>query len=409
MNKLFTTFLFRSFPLILLAVFMSSCQRDKSSANTPEETLETGIRGVWVPAPRFTDVLHTYDNVKDFVKVLDDLNMNALFLVSYAGTETIFKSDVLTKYSTYQSSSEGYMLRAYMQNYQSATNDPVRDLLDEAHKRGIKVFFWFEYGFMGEGKPIPATNPLLAKNPTWLGMGNDKLPANYNHSDYYYNAYNPAVQQFLLELVEEAITLYPDVDGIQGDDRMPAMPRNSGYDDYTVALYKEQHGGQAPPADCNDAAWVRWRLDLLNDFARRLHQRVKAKGPDVMVSFAPNPYPWCEEKLMQEWPQWCKEGLCDVLAVQCYRYSGEAYRSTVTEVLKYIKSSNPKQVFAPGMILMEGGNAKMTPELLKEQLEINRQLGVNSEIYFYNKAITDPELQRVWKEMYQQKLAFPMP
>lgn len=406
MKRSFTYKFFRHFSFLLLACLLFGCQQQEKKSNT-EPTLQSGIRGVWVPAPRFTEVLHTHENVKNFVNTLDDLNMNAIFLVSYAGTETIFKSSVLTTYSTYQTLSDGYMLNSYLSDYRSTTNDPVRDLLDEAHKHNIKVFFWFEYGFMGEGKPIAANNPLLAKNPTWLGIGNDNAPANYNNSDYYFNAYDPTVQTFLLELIEEAITLYPDIDGIQGDDRMPAMPRNSGYDTYTVELYKSQHEGRTPPTDYNDPSWVRWRLNILNEFGRELYKRVKAKSPEVMVSFAPNPYPWCEEKLMQEWPQWCKEGICDLLAVQCYRYSADAYQSTVTEVLKYIKASNPDQLFAPGIILMEGGNTKMTPELLKEQLEINRQLGIKNEIYFYNKAITDPKLQEVWKDIYKYKVNFP--
>lgn len=367
-----------------------------------------GVRGVWVPAPRFTSVLHTYQNVKDFVNLLDSLNMNSIFLVSYAETKTVFKSKVLTKYAAFKTPEEGYLLTDYANKYQSPTNDPVRDLLDEAHQRNIKVFFWFEYGFMGEGRPIAFDNPLLVKNPHWLGRDNQLKPANYNEHDYYFNAYNPAVQNFLIELIEEALTLYPDLDGVQGDDRLPAMPRNSGYDDYTVSLYQSQHAGVMPPSDYNDADWVRWRLDLLNNFARRLHQSVKSKSPTAMLSFAPNPYPWCKDKLMQEWLQWCKDGACDLLAVQCYRYSAEAYRATLAEVLKYIKENRPKQLFAPGMILMEGNSSKMSPELLLEQLRINRELGINGEIYFYNQALQNPEMQKVLKKEYQRKIIFPM-
>ena len=341
--------------------------------------IETAIRGVWVPAPRFTDVLHSYQNVKDFVHLLDELQMNAIFLVSYAETQTIYKSKVLTEYSTYESEDQSYLLASYIRNYQSPTDDPVRDLLDEAHKKGIKVFFWFEYGFMGEGRPISNENPLLAKNPTWLGIGNDGKPSNYNEHDYYFNAYNPSVQKFITKLIEESIDLYPDIDGIQGDDRLPAMPRNSGYDEYTISLYQREHNNK-PPHDFNDPKWVRWRLNILNEFAKQLYTRVKAKNPQILVSFAPNPYPWCEQMLMQEWPQWCKDGVCDLLAVQCYRYSKEAYYSTVADVLKYIRQSNPNQLFAPGMILQEGSSSKMTPELLIQQIQVNRELGINGEI-----------------------------
>lgn len=77
--------------------------------------------------------------------------MNSIFLVSYAETKTIYKSDVLMHYSTYKTQEESYLLSGYSKQYQSSTNDPVRDLIDEAHKHDIKVFFWFEYGFYGRG------------------------------------------------------------------------------------------------------------------------------------------------------------------------------------------------------------------------------------------------------------------
>lgn len=364
-----------------------------------------GIRGVWVPAPRFTSVLHSHENVKQFVQLLDQLNLNSVFLVAYAETKTIYRSEVLLRYSNYQHLEDGYLLSEY--DYKSATNDPVRDLIDEAHKVGIKVFFWFEYGFMGEGTPIASTNPLLAKNPHWLGINNEQQPANYNKHDYYFNSYNPSVQNFLIDLIEEALNLYPDLDGVQGDDRLPAMPRNSGYDTYTVSLYQAQHNGKLPPMDYNDKEWVGWRLDILNDFARRLYRSVKRISPDAMVSFAPNPYPWCEDNLMQDWPQWCKDGVCDLLAVQCYRYSEDAYRNTVLEVLNHIKMSRANSLFAPGMILMEGSNSKMTPELLLKQIKINRDLGLNGEIYFYNKALNNSKVQEVLKKVYTEKFLFP--
>ncbi len=389
--------------LALLSISLNVAARQPSD--------KTGIRGVWVPAPSFTAVLHSYKNVIGFVKTLDNLNLNSVYLVSYAGTKTVFQSKILMEYSNYSTVAEGYMLASYMDDYnvplKSPTGDPIRDLLDEAHKRNIKVFFWFEYGFMGDVAPITASNPILAANPEWLGIGNDQLPANYNRHDYYFNAYNPAVQEYLIRLIEEAITIYPDLDGVQGDDRMPAMPRNSGYDKYTVSLYQSEHGGRLPPYDFDDPDWVRWRLDKLNGFGKKLYSGVKAVNKNVIVSFAPNPYPWSRDNLMQEWPQWCKDNICDLLAVQCYRYNAQAYEATVSDVLKYLHQAKPNQLFATGIILMEGGKLKMTPGLLKEQVLINRRLGVTNEIYFYNEALKNIDIQSVMRELYPYKVRFP--
>jgi hypothetical protein len=96
-----------------------------------------------------------------------------------------------------------------------------------------------------------------------------------------------------------------------------------------------------------------------------------------------------------------------LLAVQCYRYSAEAYKSTVSAVLAHVNKANPNQLFAPGIILKEGGKIKMTPELLKEQIRINRSLGINSEIFFYNDALKNPEIKQVFLEIYTQKVDFP--
>ena len=89
-----------------------------------------------------------------------------------------------------------------------------------------------------------------------------------------------------------------------------------------------------------------------------------------------------------------KRQVCDLLAVQCYRYSEDAYRNTVLEVLNHIKMSSANSLFALGMILMEGSNSKMTPELRLKQIKINRDLGLNGEIYFYNKALNNSKFKK---------------
>ncbi len=377
--------------------------------NKPAVVVEE-VRGIWVPDPSHTSVLHSYNNVVEFVDMVDDLNLNAIFLASYARSKTIFKSPHLLKNTNYTHLDSTSLMAPYFESYdfslQSPTGDPVQDLLDEAHRRNIKVFFWFEFGFMGDIKPIGEGNPILAKNPTWLGIGNDGSPAHYNN-DYYFNAYDTAVQSYLKDLILESIELYPSVDGIQGDDRMPAMPRNSGYDPYTVAKYQLEHDGSNPPFDENEEAWVRWRLDILNGFGKMVFDEVTAKNPNVMISFAPNPYPWCLEKLMQEWPNWVENGICDLLAVQCYRSTAESYRNTVVEAMSHLPANGERTLFVPGIILRADGEMKISPEVLKEQLLINRELKTHGEIFFYNEGLKDSAIRTVLQEIYLEKATFP--
>ncbi|GAB1462191.1 glycoside hydrolase family 10 protein [Pedobacter sp.] len=355
--------------------------------------------------------MHSYKNVKNFVNLLDELNFNAIYLVSYAESKTIYQSKVLQQYSTHKQLDSTSLLTSFTKDYnkplKSPTNEPVKDLIDLAHERGIKVFFWYEYGFMGDIKKMEENHAILSKNPQFLGLGNDRKPTNYHQKDYYFNAYHPEVQKYLLALVEEGIKLYPNIDGIQGDDRLPAMPKNSGYDEFTIAKYKKENGGKLPPNDFNDESWTNWRLNILNDFAGQLYRRVKAVNKNVWVSFAPNPYPWSKDNLMQDWPTWLNNKFCDLLVLQCYRYNSKAYKETVQQAKNIVKQSNPTQLFATGIILMEAGNIKMDSQLLKEQIAINRSLGINHEVFFYNDALNDPELKATFKEVYPTRALFP--
>jgi len=374
--------------------------------------LKEEVRGVWVPDPQYTDVLKSYQNVVNFVSLLDSLHFNSMYVVSYALSKTLYPSQVMMENTNYSHIDSTNMLAPFRASYNTPTvspsGDPVRDLIDEAHKRNIKVFFWYEFGFMADIKlATPENNPLLAKNPTWVGIGNDGKPANYNNHDYYFNSFDPAVQNYLLRIVEEGVKLYPDVDGIQGDDRLPAMCVNSGYDPITVARYRKEHNGANPPADFNDSTWVRWRLDILNTFGKTLYDRVKSINPRVMVSFAPNPYPWCQEKLLQDWPQWVNSGICDLLAVQCYRYDSIGYRNTVAQAQTFIKPKpGSKQLFVPGIILMVSGKISDAQQI-KKQVLINRELKTNGEIFFYNEGLRKPEIRAVIRELYPEKAEFP--
>ena len=65
------------------------------------------------------------------------------------------------------------------------------------------------------------------------------------------------------------------VDGVQGDDRLPAMAAEGGYDEFTLGLYAKQHNGVAAPHDFEDTAWTQWRADQLSLFGKSLYRAVK--------------------------------------------------------------------------------------------------------------------------------------
>ncbi|MCI0494946.1 family 10 glycosylhydrolase, partial [candidate division KSB1 bacterium] len=151
----------------------------------------------------------------------------------------------------------------------------------------IAVIPWFEYGFAAAHKKKPRT--IFQDKPHWAARDNQGRLLTKNDFEWM-NAFHPEVQDFLLALVKEVVAKY-NVDGIQGDDRLPALPIEGDYSSYTDSLYRAEHNGDPPPKDFRDPAWQRWRGDKLNAFGKRLYQEVKVIKPNLIVSWAPSIYP----------------------------------------------------------------------------------------------------------------------
>jgi len=360
---------------------------------------DVAVRGVYLPAPHHSQSFSSYENARKSIELMADLNFNCLFVCVWANSKIAWDSEVLMAHSTYGKVSDANMYASYT----GGSGDALKDIIDLAHERDIKVIFWFEYGFMHKIREVDYNDPILAKHPDWIGIGNDGKPSNYNGTDFYLNSYDPEVQEFMLSLMEEALEKYPDVDGIQGDDRLPAMPRNSGYDAKTAEAYKEAKGME-PPVDFENAEWVRWRLDNLNAFARTMYQRLKAKKKDLCVCFAPNKYPWCEGVLMQEWPSWIKDGVVDLLTVQFYVLP--TYEADVTAALGYVSANSEKNLLNPAMILKNGSKI-MDKEVLIEQMQFNRAKGTNGEAQFWFDGLYTDYVQEVFRKFYPEKAVFP--
>jgi uncharacterized lipoprotein YddW (UPF0748 family) len=365
---------------------------------------QTGVRAFWVPAPWHSPFLSSYKDIQEGVEFANEHNFNTLYIVAWSNNQILYPSQTLLDHSSYSSVEE-----SMFGDYTGGTGDPLKDVITLAHQAGLKVVLWYEYGFMAKAgnPPTPQNNPVLAKHPGWVGINNQGNPANYNGNDYYFNAYDPDVRQFMLDMIMEAVRNY-DIDGIQGDDRLPAMPRNAGYDTTTVRLYKEDHGGQEPPNDYNDAQWVEWRANILNQFWKQVYDSVKAEDPGCLVASSPNPYPWAFNNLMQDWPSWLEQGSVELLSVQCYRSSVASYNATIDEVLEYYTShgDGDLQRLAPGLIVY-GSDGLVDPGLLAAQIQSNRQRGIPGEAFFYDEPMRRDTIKHVLRTMYPAEAILP--
>ena len=355
--------------LLLLAVLVISCTTYETpptvSPNKPVIT-EKGVKGVWVTNVA-SSALSSLNSVKETVQICKNSAITDIYVVVWNKARTLYVSDIMNKEFGIP------IMEAY------SGRDPLQEMITEAHKVNIKVHAWFEYGFAASNGQNGGI--ILAKYPQWSARDVNKALLVSDGGFEWMNGINPEVQNFMKSLVLEVVKKY-DVDGIQGDDRLPAMPVKGGYDDYTVALYKSENGGAAPPVNETNTAWIDWRTNKLSLFLRDLYVAVKAEKPNVIVSSAPSVFPWGKTNYLQDWPTWLDKKYCDYVIPQLYRRDINSYEATLKSQVSALKKSSDRSKLYSG-VLLQVGTYNSSNEFVEQMINSNRANGVGGEVFFF--------------------------
>jgi uncharacterized lipoprotein YddW (UPF0748 family) len=168
----------------------------------------------------------------------------------------------------------------------NASLDPICRLTQAAHRRGLQVIPWFEYGLME-----PADAEVVQQHPDWVLQKRDgtSLTTMHGRNDrVWLNPAHPGVRQRFIGLISEIVQRC-GVDGIQLDDHF-AWPVELGYDAYSRELYAKDTGLQ-PPDNNTDRAWMTWRRHRLSDLLGELRDSLEQVGKGrVYVSLSRGPF-----------------------------------------------------------------------------------------------------------------------
>ena len=323
------------------------------------------VRGTWVTNVG-SDALTSKQKVKETVLRCKQFGLNTIYVVTWNNGMTMYPSGVAEKYI-------GIKQDPVYKGF-----DPIKEIIAEGHKAGLKVIGWFEFGFSYAYDDT--TGIWLKKYPHWAGRdaAGNLLKKN---KFYWWNSLHPEVQSFMNELVLDFVKNYK-ADGIQGDDRLPAMPAEGGYDDYTKTVYAKEHNGLQPPVNSKESAWVQWRAGKLNEYGKGLYAAIKKQNPRCIVSWAPSIYPWSKEQYLQDWPAWMAGGYADELLPQVYRYDIVAYEKTLKELADQLTSTQKQKVF-PGILTSLADGFLVKQDMLEQMIALNRKYGFGGESTFY--------------------------
>ncbi|MEE4176689.1 MAG: family 10 glycosylhydrolase [Bacteroides sp.] len=342
------------------------------------------VRGVWLTNVA-SDALFSKGKIEDAVAYCHKIGLNTIFVVTWNKAMTTYRSQVMKQLT-------GIEIDPDLDPDQTG-RDPLQEVIEEAKKYGIKVFAWFEFGFSSSFQENGGV--LLQYKPQWASLNAEGELTSKNGFEWM-NALDKEVQDFLLSLILEVVNNY-DVDGIQGDDRLPAMPSEGGYNAEIIEAYKLDHFGAAPPDYHKDYNWIQWRSERLNAFMKRLYGEVKASDPNCIVSMAPSIFPWSKEEYLQDWPTWINFGYVDMVVPQVYRKDSLSYERTLASNIEYVLPEKRHLVY-PG-ILIRVDSIQPSRQLLGFMIDENRRHGIGGEVFFFFEGLR--EYEEIFMRIYE--------
>lgn len=184
------------------------------------------VRGIWITNVN-SDILQPVVDIDTFksevdkyIKRLAQTGFNVVFPVVWWGGYTLFQSKE--------------MMQRFPEQHQIdphyADTDPLQAIVDAAHRHYMKVIPWFEFGFGSsniDSYEHGEDDYILKEKPSFAAKrAEDKAQDLYKPASQKFrwmNAFNPKVQEFIEALILEVCQEY-EIDGIQGDERLPAFP-----------------------------------------------------------------------------------------------------------------------------------------------------------------------------------------
>jgi uncharacterized lipoprotein YddW (UPF0748 family) len=199
-----------------------------------------------------------------YLDMMQSTHMNAVMFQVRTSGDALYASDI-EPWSKYLTGTQGVA--------PSPAWDPLRLLVEEAHRRGIEVHAWL--------------NPYRANMaPNWDGLTPNHMAVVYRQYAYPYDTYlwmDPGADDVinrLLTVVQDIVTRY-DVDGIHFDDYFYPYPDAVGSpfpDDATYRAYLDANGTLSHDD---------WRRDNVNKMIEQVYTLVKSLRPGVQFSLSP--------------------------------------------------------------------------------------------------------------------------
>ncbi len=289
--------------------------------------------------------------------------------------------------------------------------DPLQFMLDEAHKRGMKVHAWFNpYRVSVNTKPatIDKLNRTLSRQPAsvyvlhpdWIRTAGDRFVLDPGI---------PEVRDWITSIVAEVVANY-DIDGVQFDDYFYAeSPGSVLNDSQTFKRYGQHFGSKAD-----------WRRDNTRQLVAQISRTTKKLKPNVEFGVSPSGV-WrnsshdtagsntrgaaAYDESYADTRSWVQLGLLDYIAPQLYwPFARDAARYDVlAKWWANVVTSTNTRLYIGVALYKVGVPSKNEPDWminggvpeLQKQLDLNESVSqIKGTILFRENYLNQPQTQQ---------------
>lgn len=386
-----------------------------SGINTRKRDIKEGkkpeFRGVWVASvvninwPKTLGIGKKVEQIQkqEFIRLLDEvvgMNMNAVIVQVRPSADTFYPSS-FEPWSKYLTGIQGL----------SPNWDPLKFMIEEAHKRNLQFHAWFNpYRITMKKEDILSKNHPARLNPEWTFEYAGKL---------YYNPGVPEAMNYSIDSIMEVVKNY-DIDGVHMDDYFYPYPvKGEKLPDWKTYL---KYGKKFSIA-------VDWRRDNVNKFIKTLDYKIKKEKPNVEFGISPFGV-WRNytrdksgsktkagitnyDNLYANTRKWIDEGWIDYIVPQIYWYQGfkiAEYNTLVDWWAKEVRGTDVK-LYIGHAAYKVGSKGWEDPKELLNQVRYNRKVReVGGSIYFNIDSLIDNPMEiknNMKKTIYRQKVKIP--
>lgn len=190
--------------------------------------------------------------------------------------------------------------------------DPLSYALEHGHKRNLRVHAWFvAFNAAPLNTQLLKANYIHQNHPGWFTRSQKSTdPKDAAQFGYFLDPGLPEVQDYLLNVLGDLLSGYPELDGLQLDYvRYPGS--SQGHHPDAVARFETRTEPKL--------SWNQWRIQQVTDYVAKARALADSLNPGLIFSAAVIPeYRQAIDLYAQDWHNWLLLGLVDFVYPMVY-------------------------------------------------------------------------------------------